>query len=538
MSNRKQFKHVGGYRPGRSAFDLSVEKLLDCDMGQLIPVYIQECVPGDTFKMSAHMVIRMQPMVAPILHQIDAVTNYFFVPYRLLFDEWESFITGGPDGDYSGPLPLMSDLMSQFPTEKGNLLDFFGWPVTSPDSPLPMTEDNAPLQFPLLAYNFVYNEYFRDQNLIEPVELTQTDVLYRSWEKDYFTASLPFLQRGSPPALPVNTVISGDFITNIQTTVATGIVPSGAPTFNVAGASLPRNLQASTDNRVIVSGGAAIPALGTLSFNNPGLAANSTASSTADSSAELAAVSTSFNISDLRLAAQIQKWQERNARAGVRYTEYLRAHFGVSPRDDRLDRPEYIGGTRTPVIISEVLQTSSSDGTSPQGNLAGHGITIDTTRIGSYRAYEYGIIIGMLSIIPKPTYAAQGVNRQWLRRTRYDFYTPEFAHLSEQGVLNSELYVSGNAYDRGIFGFQGRFDEMRINHNQAVHNMRDTFSYWHLAREFSDLPALNQSFVDCKPSKRIFAVQNEPGFIVWFRNQVLAVRPLPKIGEPGWLDHF
>ena len=223
---------------------------------------------------------------------------------------------------------------------------------------------------------------------------------------------------------------------------------------------------------------------------------------------------------------QIQKWLERNARSGVRYTEFLRSHFGVSPRDDRLQRPEYVGGSKSPIIVSEVLQTSET-GTSPQGNMAGHGISASSTYCGKYRATEYGVMMGIMSIMPRSMYQ-QGINRQWMRKTKYDYYFPEFANLSEQAVKNYELYVSGdNTADDLIFGYQGRYDEMRTKQNMVCGQMRNTFSYWHLGRIFSSQPALNSSFITCVPRKDIFAAPSEPGLIVQIANLIKAWRPMP-----------
>ena len=249
-----------------------------------------------------------------------------------------------------------------------------------------------------------------------------------------------------------------------------------------------------------------------------------------------------FDIADLRLAFQIQKWMERNARAGVRYTEFLRAHFGVSPRDDRLDRPEYIGGSKSPIIVSEVLQTSSTDATTPQGNLAGHGLSVNEAYCGSYNVQEYGLILGMFSVMPRPSYQ-QGINRQWLRRTRYDFFFPEFQNLSEQAIENAEIMAldADATHNTGIFGYQGRYDEMRYKPNMVVGEMRDTFDYWHLGRVFDALtpPVLNSDFVECNPDdcKRVFAVQDVPGLMVQFANIIKAFRPLMIQAEPGLIDH-
>ena len=250
-------------------------------------------------------------------------------------------------------------------------------------------------------------------------------------------------------------------------------------------------------------------------------------------------VASTFDIADLRLAFQIQKWMERNARAGVRYTEFLRAHFGVSPRDDRLQRPEYCGGSKSPVIISEVLQTSSTDSTSPQANMAGHGISVSNSYCGKYFASEFGLIMGIMSVMPRSAYQ-QGINRQWLRRTRYDFPFVEFANLSEQAIINAELLATNdNTHNNDIFGYQGRYDELRTKQSIVCAQMRDIYLYWHEGRVFDPLspPKLNEDFIRCVPSKRIFAVETEPGLIVSFGNVIKAFRPFPVMAEPGLIDH-
>ena len=490
MSKRNVFSEVGGLHPRRSVFDLSYEKKLTCDMAQLIPVMCDEVVPGDVFKIGNQAVVRFQPLVAPILHEINMYVHYFFVPYRILWDDWEDFISGGADGQFADPIPEWEPTL----TTEGSLWDFFGFPVgVDPDGAYP-------LDFPRRAYNLVYNEYYRDENLQTEVALTNETILNRAWEKDYFTSSLPWQQRGTAPALP----ISG----------STSAVWPAPPT------------SGTLQNMMYFYGSAIIPgnvATHTVLNNN---------------TVDLSTAST-FDIADLRLAFQIQKWMERNARAGVRYTEFLRAHFGVSPRDERLQRPEYIGGSKAPCIISEVLQTSSTDSTTPQGNLAGHGITVSDAYCGKYHAQEFGLIIGIMSIMPRSAYS-QGIDKQWLRKTKYDFYFPEFANLSEQAILNAEICATGTpAHNQDIFGYQGRYDEMRTKNSQIVSGMRTTFDYWHLGRQFNtgSPPVLNEDFIKCVPRKDIFAVPSEPGLIVNFANIIKAFRPLPYMAVPGLIDH-
>lgn len=497
---RNVFSHVGGLHPSRSVFDLSYEKKLTCDMAQLIPVLCDEMVPGDFFQIGNQAVVRFQPLVAPILHEINMYVHYFFVPYRLLWDDWEDFISGGEDGKFAGAIPEWEPT----DTTVGSLWDYMGFPTgIDPDGAYP-------IDFPRRAYNFVWNEIYRDENLQTEVALTNEDILLRAWEKDYFTSSLPWQQRGIAPALPISGTTSAQWAaSNIVYQAVTANIGTntsgGVPNLYVSGApSARQNMQDFLNSNTV----------------------------------DLSSAST-FDIADLRLAFQIQRWMERNARGGARYTEFLRSHFGVAPRDERLQRPEYIGGSKAPCIISEVLQTSSTDATTPQGNLAGHGITVSNNYCGKYHAQEFGLMIGIMSIMPRTAYS-QGIDKQWLRKTKYDFYFPEFAHLSEQAITKAEICATGvAAHNTDIFGYQGRYDEMRTKNSQIVSQMRSTFDYWHLGRQFdtANPPELNEDFIKCVPRKDVFAVPTEPGFIVNFGNVIKAYRPLPYMAVPGLIDH-
>ena len=497
MSKRNIFDTVGSVQPGRSVFDLSYDKKLTCDMGELIPVMCDEMVPGDRFDLGNQIVVRFQPLVAPILHEINAYVHYFFVPYRILWNLWEDFITGGETGSDASVLPRWNPTN----TAIGSLWDYLGFPTSI------VPTDALPLDFVRSAYNKIYNEYYRDENLVTEVALTSEVILKRAWEKDYFTSSLPSQQKGTAPALPISGTTSAVW--------AAGKFSVGSPYYAIM-----------TKNTVDSN------------FYSETAQASTNARNALNSNVVDLSSATTFNVSDLRLAFQIQKWMERNNRAGSRYTEFLKAHFGVAPRDDRLQRPEYVGGSKSAVIVSEVLQTSKSESGAPQGNLAGHGLVADSTYVGSYHAKEYGLMMGIMSIMPRSAYS-QGIDRQWLRRTKYDFYSPEFANLSEQAIERAEIYATAVAGEnRTIFGYQGRYDEMRVKRNMVVGKMRSTFNYWHLGREFGSPPLLNQSFIECVPSKRIFAVQTEPGLIVDVQNNIKAVRPLPYASEPGLIDHM
>lgn len=499
QGSRNIFERTGGLRPGRSVFDLSYEKKLTCDMGQLIPVMCDEVVPGDVFTIGNEIVLRFQPLVAPIMHEVNIFVHYFFVPYRLLWSDWENFITGGVDGQNASVLPRWSPTN----TAMYSLWDYLGFPLST----VPLGA--LPLAFPMTAYNLIYNQFYRDETLQAAISLTNESIKNRCWEKDYFTSALPWQQRGTAPALPIS-----------------------GTTHAVWDSSHFLSTNPTTPFNVIVEGGdASSPQVRVLDTEGIANLKNMFQANTVDLSG-----ATTFNVSDLRLAFQIQKWMERNARAGARYTEFLQEHFGVSPRDERLQRPEYIGGSKSSVVVSEVLQTSQT-GTTAQGNMAGHGLAADRAFVAKYRAEEYGLIMGIMSVMPRSAYS-QGIDRQWLRKTRYDFYSPEFANLSEQAIIRAEIYADGVAADNNtVFGYQGRYDEMRVKRNMVTAEMRTTFNYWHLGREFGSAPLLNDTFVTCIPSKRIFADQVDPGLIVNFGNLIKAARPMPIESDPGLIDH-
>jgi len=544
-----QFNNVSKLRPGRSVFNLSYEKKFNCDMGQLIPVACDEVVPGDKFRISNEVVIRWQPLIKPILHEVNVFTHYFFVPYRLLWnnsdtDSWEAFITGGPDGTLEPTLPQWQ--AAPLETAVGTLWDYLGFPI---DLTANSDNGNSPIVFPKRAYNLIYNEYYRDQTLQEEISLGNYLIQFRAWEKDYFTSLLPWQQR-SPiaPSLPIVGTTTAEF---------TGPFPQ---TLNLRVGDEDQNLRG-----VLVSGNTSVDTV---------LTNGSSQSTTLNIQAQLnennltntvdLAAASSFDIADLREIVQIQKFLERNARVGARYTEFIGAHFGprVAPTDARLDRPEYIGGTRSPVIISEVQQTSTSGYESspisetPQGNLAGHGITADRNMVGSYKASEFGLIMGIMSVMPRPAYQ-QGIDRQWLHETKYDFYFPEFAHLSEQPVLTRELFATDVAAENNLLiGYQGKYDHMRVKKNLICGTMRSTaavpIDYWHLARHFDTAPILDGTFISTgdptkvtgnAPSgtfirKDIFAVNDEYGLIVNYANKIKAIRPMPAASDPGLMDHF
>lgn len=528
------FSSVLGNKVGRSVFDLSHVKRFTCDMGQLIPVYFDECVPGDTRKIGMQCVTRFQPLVAPILDSVDLTVHYFFVPTRLLMDkeeDWNTFLTGGKDGrDESVSLPLWdfkyADGSTDHPEhpfsnghlfDKYSLWDYFGLPMNV-QYISQIRDSNKVLAFPERAYNLVFNEFYRDENLVNEVSKNNGTILYRAWKKDYFTSALPWQQRGVAPALP----LSG-------TAPLTGTLYVDNPKFLMASGAQ----QLSFDGTNAVKGTTGLT--GTPSKLFGGVTDGTSAY------IDLSQAAT-FDVATLRQCVQIQRWLELNARGGVRYTEFLRSHFGIAPKDEVLGRPQYIGGTKSSIVVSEVLQTSASSETSPQGNLAGHGLGASSDYICTFTSKEFGYIIGIASWMPKPSYQ-QGVNRIFSRKSKFDFYFPEFAHLSEQAVTKGEVYATGTEADKEIFGYQGAYNEMRYAPSFNCADMRDTFKYWHLGRIFAEAPSLNAGFLTTNPAysggirKDIFASQNEPGLLVQFANIVKAIRPLPVYGTPGFVDH-
>lgn len=489
---------------GRSVFNLSHEKFFDCDMGQLIPVMHKLMYPGDIFKIANQAVLRFNPLVAPLLHEINVYFHTFAVPVRLLMDdgEFQEFVTGGVDGE-STVVPTRWEPVS---TAKYSLWDYLGYPVGV--NPV----GAYPVDWKLRAYNRICQEYYRDQNLEPDISDTDEMVKTRAWEKDYFTSALPWQQRGIAPTLPI-----GDTAPIIPTEgQALWVQKVDSPSTN-------RMLQLNAGNVVAINDTTGYSAGTPLQYSS-GLIADLSGA-------------TSFTINELRLQFQIQRFMERNARAGVRLNEFIMAHFGENIGDYRIQRPEYVGGAKYPVIISEVLQTSSTDETSPQGNMAGHAIVANSKYIGTYKAKEHTIIMTIMSIMPRTAYA-QGIPREDMIRSKYDMFFPEFVNLSEQAIEMSEIYAQGTeVLNREIFGYQGRFDEYRSAQSGYMGDMRDALKYWHLGRFFSSKPLLNPDFIRCVPRKDVFAVNSVPGIICRVGNIIKAIRPMPAYSEPGLIDH-
>lgn len=507
------FNTVKMPKVGSSNFDLSYDHKLSLDAGVLVPFHLQECVPGDSYRMSAEILLRFAPMLAPVMHRINVFTHFFFVPNRIVWDGWDDWIFN----DDSLRVPPTLNIGPTI--SEGALADYLGVPV-------PVVVDTPVSALPFAAYQKIYNEYYRDQNLIDPVDDVLQDGLQpaptaslnsirrRAWMHDYFTASLPFAQKGDAVDIPIT------FADNIPVNY-TGV---GGP---LHGAFVNHDTGASPANSTLETHGSdgSIGTTPTSPTTNLDYAPNGTL--TVDIAANAA------TIRDLRRAFRMQEWLEINARAGTRPQESLMAHFGVYGSDARLNRPEYIGGSKKPVIISEVLQTSET-ATSPQGNMAGHGISVGQGGTLRYTCKEHGYMFGIMSVMPMTAYQ-QGLPRHFSKYTdRLNYYWPTFQNIGEQEVLNQEVY--NNHADRaGVFGYVPRYAEYKYNPSRVSGDFKTTLNFWHWGRIFSTDPALNQSFIECNPGKRIFAVTGDEHSI-WahaFMN-IRARRKMQRFGNPSF----
>jgi hypothetical protein len=525
----------------RSVFDRSHDYKTTLDSGYLIPFFVDEVLPGDTFKLRVNAFVRMNTLIAPFMDNVFMDTFFFFVPTRLVWDNWQRFCgeqkNPGDSTDF-----LIPSLSGTNTFTNGSIFDYMGLPTG-----VALDPSNTPINaLPFRAYNLIYNEWFRDENLIDSIAVPTGDgpdpisnytLQKRAKRHDYFTSALPWPQKG--PSVDISLTGQAPVFGN---GLALGLVSN-----DISFGLVSNSNNVNNDGRPKLSPVAFKKPVGELIPSKPfgddeytaiGVSTDGNSSGLVAGLDSVSAVS----INDLRQAFQIQKFYEKWARGGSRYTETLRVMFNVISPDARLQRPEYLGGTHSRINVVPTAQTSSTDSVSPQSNLSAFGVLGDSAHGFNKSFVEHGYVIGLVCLRADITYQ-QGLNRMWSRRQLFDFYWPTLAHLGEQVVYNREIYTQGTAEDSGVFGYQERYAEYRYKPSMITGKLRSTdaqsLDVWHLAQKFDSLPKLNQDFIEENPPiNRVIAVQNEPQFFADFWFDLKTSRPMPVYSVPGLVDHF
>lgn len=541
-------------------------------MGKLYPIICKEMLPGDRFRVRTDSLVRTMPLSSPAFGRLRMYIHYFFVPNRLVWDNWEDFITGGESGEdtHVPPYVQWSDLVGgdfqarsksdstgnwTYTPEEG-LVAAFGLPaqpyaggnVVEAGIANGISTTTPVSALPFRGYRLIWNEYYRDQNVDDELPIATDkdgkylidgigdaafkesifgDLLSRRWLKDYFTSALPTPQRGPDVQLPIvgegGTIQADGPLKLMIQNQGTGSITTTSSVFTP-------DLNVGLGNTTGIGISSSVNDQFPVEKDHTDLMYAS-GLTTAGGSVVAA------TINDLRRAIALQRFYEISARAGSRYIETIMGHFHVRSSDARLQRPEYLGGGVTNIDIGEVLQTSSTDEASPQGNMAGRGFGIGRSNQCTYRAEEHGYLFGIMSIIPEPYYY-QGIDKEWTRQSRVDYYWPSFAHLGEQEIDKSELSVGTSdgetdAYGK-LFGYAPRYAEYKFSKNVITGLLRGSLANWTFARKISD-PNLNAAFLEVPQVNNPFAVQDEETdkFIIWFSNDIRALRPMPFFGTPS-----